>query len=68
MPKANHLEYGEKKTRTTLSLSPTAIQKLGEMAESLGMSSSGFIEEIARGNIENFTQARSKALGEFSAN
>jgi hypothetical protein len=43
--------YSEVKTSVCLALTPTAIVKLDELAKSLQLSRSDFVERVARGLI-----------------
>jgi metal-responsive CopG/Arc/MetJ family transcriptional regulator len=44
--------YSEVKTTVCLALTPTAISKLDELAKSMRLSRSEFVEQIARGLID----------------
>jgi len=64
--KADREEYGEKKDRVNVSLTPTAQRLLDQQGTVLGISRSELIERLARGLISSNLEARS--LGEFCAN
>ncbi|HAZ46933.1 MAG TPA: hypothetical protein DDW76_34380 [Cyanobacteria bacterium UBA11369] len=65
-PKADREGYGEKKDRVNITLTPTAQRLLDQQASVLGVSRSELIEQIARGLLGSYPQA--KVLGEFCAN
>ncbi|HAX77725.1 MAG TPA: hypothetical protein DCY88_18280 [Cyanobacteria bacterium UBA11372] len=48
MPKTKHLEYGEPKKVTTMTLTQEAIQELDRQAGELGISRSELVETFAR--------------------
>jgi hypothetical protein len=64
--KADREEYGEKKDRVNISLTPTAQKLLDDQGAALGVSRSELIERFARGLISSNLEVRS--LGEFCAN
>ncbi|MBI4784190.1 MAG: ribbon-helix-helix protein, CopG family [Oscillatoriophycideae cyanobacterium NC_groundwater_1537_Pr4_S-0.65um_50_18] len=63
---ADREEYGEKKDRINISLTPTAQKLLNQQAVSLGVSRSELIEQLARGLVGSNPEVRS--LGGFCAN
>jgi hypothetical protein len=63
---AGREEYGEKKERFTIGLTPTAQQLLDQKAVNLGLSRSEIIEQFARGFVNASPQVRT--LGGLCAN
>ncbi|WP_416670125.1 ribbon-helix-helix protein, CopG family [Egbenema bharatensis] len=64
--KADREEYGEKKDRVNISLTPTAQRLLDQQGAAMGISRSELIERLARGLISSNPEVRS--LGGFCAN
>ncbi|MBP0018377.1 MAG: ribbon-helix-helix protein, CopG family [Cyanobacteria bacterium SBLK] len=64
--RAENKTYGEKKKPTTLTLTPTAVEYLDNMAEGLHLSRSELVEQFARGLLATNISKR-KVLGEFFA-
>jgi len=61
--------WNEKKTRTTMSLTPEAVERLESLSQKMGISKSEIIERFARGllGIEELPEDR-HALGESYVN
>jgi hypothetical protein len=55
---AGREEYGEKKERFTIGMTPTAQQLLDQKAVLLGLSRSELIEQFARGFVTSSPQVR----------
>lgn len=49
MPKVRNLGYGEHKATVSVTLTPTAIERLDQQAAVMGISRSELIERLARG-------------------
>ncbi|MFB2977641.1 ribbon-helix-helix protein, CopG family [Microseira sp. BLCC-F43] len=65
-PKADREEYGEKKERVNITITPTAQRLLDQKGEALGVSRSELIERFARGLVS--ANPEGTMLGEFCAN
>lgn len=64
--RAENRAHGETKKSTTLTLTPTAVKYLDNMAEGLRLSRSELVEQFARGFIATNISDR-RILGEFFA-
>lgn len=67
MPKTKHLEHGQQKKVTSLSLTEEAIEGLDRQAQELGVSRSELVEMLGRKKL-SFDRLEERLLGEFFAN
>lgn len=59
--------YDEHKKRVNISLTPTAVERLDALAESMDVSRSELVEQVARGTIPLLTKQQAHRLGKSSA-
>lgn len=59
--------YDEHKKRVNISLTPTAVERLDELAELMDVSRSELVEQVARGTMSLLTKEQAHRLGKSSA-